>query len=35
MEIALNYAEEVLLAGPRKLPSELYERHGREFDLVF
>ena len=35
VEIALNYAEEVLLAGPSKLPKELYDKHQKEFDAVF
>ena len=33
--MALNYAEEVLLAGPGKLPKDLYEKHKKEFDIVF
>ena len=33
--MALNYAEEVLIAGPNKLPSQLYETHKKEFDDVF
>jgi hypothetical protein len=35
LEIAMNYADEVLIAGPSKLPKELYEAHRVEFDAVF
>ena len=34
-EIAMNYAEEVLLGGPDKLPREVYEKFRKEFDAVF
>ena len=27
VEMALNYAEEVLIAGPKRLPIDLYEKH--------
>ena len=35
VEIALNYAEEVLLGGKDKVSRELYLRHQRLFDAVF
>ena len=35
VEMALNYAEEVLIGGSSKLPRELYESHKKEFDDVF
>lgn len=35
VEIALNFAEEVLLAGSDKLPRNYYEANAREFDAVF
>jgi hypothetical protein len=34
-EIALNYAEEVLLAGSARLPPNLYDTYKKNFDAVF
>jgi len=34
-EIALNYAEEVLIGGKGKIPSTLYNPNAKYFDAVF
>lgn len=35
VEMAINYAEEVLLGGKKKVSKELYEAHSKEFLAVF
>ena len=35
VEIALNYAEEVLLGGKGAVPGDIYNKYPKEFDAVF